>query len=198
MMAGFIRYAILNPYWQVPDDLVQNTIAANVLNQGVGYLRGGGYQVFADWREDTPPLDPAKVDWHAVREGRTKVHVRQLPGGSNFMGKVKFEFPNPQGIYLHDTPDKDLMDRDARQLSSGCVRMSDAPKMHRWLMGAPLPARTRGDPEQVVPLPQMVPIYITYLTAIPQGQEIVFHSDPYGRDGMQLAAADTDGQADRP
>ena len=199
MMAGFIRTAILNPYWQVPDDLVKNTISANVLDRGVGYLAGGGYQVFADWRPDAPLLDPARVDWRAVHEGRAKVHVRQLPGGNNFMGKVKFEFPNPQGIYLHDTPDKDLMQRDARQLSSGCVRMEDAARMHSWLMRAPLPGRVRGAPEQVAPLPEMVPIYITYLTAMPQGQEIVFHADPYGRDGTQLAAADTGGtRTDRP
>jgi murein L,D-transpeptidase YcbB/YkuD len=198
MMAGFIRYAILNPYWQVPDDLVKNTIAANVLDRGVGYLRNGGYQVLSDWRDDAPLLDPAAVDWRAVHEGRARVHVRQLPGGSNFMGKVKFEFPNPQGIYLHDTPDKDLMNRDARQLSSGCVRMQDAGKMHRWLMGKPLPARTRGDPEQVEQLPEMVPIYITYLTALPRGDRIVFQDDPYGRDGVQLAAVDDGARADRP
>lgn len=197
MMAGFIRQAILNPYWQVPDDLVQNSIAANVLNQGVRYLKNGGYQVFTDWSEKEQ-LDPNEVDWHAVREGRKKVHVRQLPGGSNFMGKVKFEFPNPQGIYLHDTPEKNLMSRELRQFSSGCVRMSDAGKMHRWLMGTQLPTGLR-DPEQAKPLPEMVPIYITYLTAMPKGGTIAFNADPYGRDGVQLAAVTNGGaRTDRP
>jgi murein L,D-transpeptidase YcbB/YkuD len=196
MIAGFVRYAILNPYWQVPDDLVRNTIAANVLERGVGYLRNGGYQVFADWRDDAALIDPATVDWHAVHDGRTKVHVRQLPGGDNFMGKVKFEFPNAQGIYLHDTPDKQLMALDSRQLSSGCVRMEDAARMHRWLMGAPLPTRLR-EAEQVVQLPELVPIYVTYLTAMPNGTDIAFHGDVYGRDGVQLAAADR-ARVDRP
>lgn len=198
MMAGFIRQAILNPYWNVPDDLVQNNIASNVLERGVGYLTSGGYQVFSDWSAKTR-LDPKTVDWRAVREGRERVHVRQLPGGENFMGKVKFEFPNAQGIYLHDTPDKHLMKLVARQQSSGCVRLEDAAKMHRWLMGKPLPAKLRGDPEQAVPLPQMVPVYITYLTAMPRGTEVVFQSDPYSRDGVQLASAATDRPlADRP
>lgn len=199
MMAGFIRYAIVNPYWNVPDDLVQKTIAANVLDKGNSYLKNGGYQVLADWRADAPLLDPAKVDWRAVHEGRAKVHVRQLPGGSNFMGKVKFEFPNAHGIYLHDTPDKHLLRLDERQLSSGCVRLEDAGKMHRWLMGKPLPSRVRGDPEQTVPLPEMVPIYITYLTAMPESRQIVFRGDPYGRDGTQLAAVDSGrARSDRP
>ena len=197
MMAGFVRYAILNPYWNIPDDLVRDTIAANVLDRGVGYLRSGGYEVFSDW-DAARKLDPAAVDWRAVRAGAARVHVRQLPGGSNFMGKVKFEFPNAQGIYLHDTPDKHLLREDARQFSSGCVRLEDAGRMHRWLMGAPLPGRVR-EAEQVVQLPEMVPIYITYLTAIPQGTTIAFHGDVYGRDGVQLAAVDTDrARSDRP
>ncbi len=198
MMAGFVRHAILNPYWHVPDDLVRTTIASQVLQRGVGYLKGGGYQVFSGWGPDADLLDPAKVDWRAVQDGTRRVHVRQLPGGDNFMGKVKFEFPNPLGIYLHDTPDKHLLKLDERQLSSGCVRLEDAAKMHRWLMQEPLPSRVR-EAEKFVNLPEMVPIYITYLTAMPQGGTIAFHDDPYGRDGVQLAAVDSDqARADRP
>ena len=189
LMAGYIRYAILNPYWNIPNDLVQDTIAPNVLNYGLGYLKQGRYQVLADWRSDAPLLDPKKVDWTAVREGLANVHVRQLPGGDNFMGKVKFEFPNPQGIYLHDTPDMHLMKLDERQLSSGCVRLEDAGRMHRWLMGKPLPAKVK-EAEQMVDLPEPVPIYITYLTAFPEGMQIAFRDDPYGLDGgVRLAAA---------
>jgi murein L,D-transpeptidase YcbB/YkuD len=189
IMSGFIRYAILNPYWNIPSDLVQNTIAPNVLNRGLGYLKQGRYQVLADWRDDAPVMDPKKVDWVAVRNGVANVHVRQLPGGDNFMGKVKFEFPNPQGIYLHDTPDMHLMKLDERQLSSGCVRLEDAGRMHRWLMGKPLPSGTK-DAEKMVNLPEPVPIYITYLTVFPEGPAIAFRDDPYGLDdGVRLAAA---------
>ena len=70
--------------------------------------------------------------------------------------------------------------------------------MHRWLMGEPLPGRVR-EAEKVVPLPEIVPIYITYLTAIPDGQAIAFRDDPYGLDGTQLAAVDSErARADRP
>lgn len=189
MMAGYIRYAILNPYWNIPNDLVQETIAANVLDRGLGYLKQGRYQVLAGWSEDAPVLDPKEVDWLAVRKGLANVHVRQLPGGDNFMGKVKFEFPNPQGIYLHDTPDMHLMKLDERQLSSGCVRLEDAGRMHRWLMGKSLPSGGK-DAEKMVNLPEPVPIYITYLTAYPEGSVIAFRDDPYGLDeGVRLATA---------
>ena len=183
MMAGFIRHAILNPYWNVPEDLVRQRIAWNVLDKGLGYLRGGGYEVLPDW-EATRPIDPARVDWRAVQDGRAEVRVRQLPGGSNFMGRVKFEFPNPQGIYLHDTPEKNLMARDERTASSGCVRLEDAQRLGRWLMGKPLPRRV-SEPEKRVDLPEPVPVYLTYLTVVPERSGgLAFQGDPYRRDGL--------------
>ena len=190
MMAGWIRWAIENPYWEVPNDITRNEIAPHVVKSGVGYLKAHGYQVLADWSGDSPVIDPNTVDWQAVRDGQRAVHVRQLPGGENFMGKVKFEFPNPKGIYLHDTPAKQLMKEDARQLSHGCIRMEDAGRMHSWLMGEPIP--TDAAPEEKIPLAKPVPIYVTYLTAVPAGAgEIVFHDDPYGRDdNVRLATAD--------
>lgn len=181
MMAGFIRYAIVNPYWNVPDDLVRSRISYNVLTKGLGYLRGGGYQVMSGWEDDAHPLDPAFVDWQAVSTGAAPPRVRQLPGGSNFMGTVKFMFPNALGIYLHDTPDKALMAADARQLSSGCVRLEDAARLGRWLMGKSLPRQLRT-PEQRLELAEPVPVYITYLTAMPENGRIAFREDTYGRD----------------
>jgi murein L,D-transpeptidase YcbB/YkuD len=104
------------------------------------------------------------------------------------MGKVKFEFPNSQGIYLHDTPNKELLRLDGRQLSNGCVRLEDAARFGRWLLDKRLPA-TGKKPEQRIDLPQLVPIYITYLTAIPENGTIAFHSDVYGRDGATRFAS---------
>ena len=120
LMAGFIRFAIVNPYWNVPEDLVQLRIAGNVLAKGTGYLRGGGYQVLSDWSDKPAVVDPARIDWQAVAARRQPApRVRQLPGKGNFMGRVKFMFPNDLGIYLHDTPDRHLLLDDVRQHSSG-------------------------------------------------------------------------------
>lgn len=202
MMAGFIRYAIVNPYWNVPDDLVRSRIAYNVNARGLTYLRDSGYQVLSDWSDKPKVVDPATIDWRAVEAGGPAPRVRQLPGGSNFMGVVKFEFPNPQGIYLHDTPDKDLLRKDARQFSSGCVRLEDAPRLGHWLLNRPLPRRSRAtEPEQKIELPEIVPVYITYLTAMPENGEIAFRSDVYARDtqggGTRLAHNDR-AATDRP
>ena len=187
MMAGFLRHAIVNPYWNIPHDLVQRNIATNVLDQGMGYLKDRGYEVLSDYSDNPELVDPRKVDWQAVAAGTQQLRVRQKPGGDNFMGKVKYEFPNPQGIYLHDTPDRHLLKEDARQLSSGCVRLEDADKLGQWLLGKKLP-KAGKKPEQRVELPEIVPIYITYLTAMPTESGIAFRTDIYGRDSVpQLA-----------
>lgn len=183
MLAGYVRHAIVNPFWNVPDDMIRGKIASNVLSRGPGYLRTAGYQVLSDWSPTAAPIDPASVDWRKVASGQRETRIRQLPSAGNAMGRVKFEFPNPLGIYLHDTPDKGLMLKDQRQFSSGCVRLEDAERLGRWLMQGPLKTSSNA-PEQKIGLPKLVPIYITYLTARPEAGRIALGPDPYGRDGV--------------
>src|SRR5690606_16843561 len=112
IMAGYIRYAVFNPYWNVPPELLRRNIAPRARAQGQTYLNRGGYQVVSEWAADADVLPSTGIDWRAVEAGQLDIKVRQLPGGANAMGKAKFEFPNPEGIYLHDTPDKSLMLKD--------------------------------------------------------------------------------------
>ena len=181
MMSGYIRYAILNPYWNLPADFTRDRLAPRVLKGGEAYLRKGGYQVMSDWTDHATLVDPQTIDWTAIAAGATDLRVRQLPGAGNSMGRVKFEFPNQLGIYLHDTPEQELMGKETRLYSSGCVRLEDAQRLGRWLFQGAMPAADA--PEQRVDLPKVVPVYVTYLTLQPQddGQVIVL-GDPYGRD----------------
>jgi murein L,D-transpeptidase YcbB/YkuD len=98
------------------------------------------------------------------------------------MGRMKFMFPNSQGIWLHDTPEKEKIEDAARLQSNGCVRLEDAPRFERWLFYGRAPKPQGARPEQKVNLPTPVPIYITYLTAVPSGTSIVYFDDFYGRD----------------
>ncbi|AJR25155.1 cell wall degradation protein [Sphingobium sp. YBL2] len=181
MMAGMVRYATLNPYWNVPSDLVERKLAPRMLNgASLTKLR---YEALSDWSANAQKLEPAAIDWRAVADGRTELRVRQLPGGDNAMGKVKFMFPNDLGIYLHDTPSRDLLAKPARQFSNGCVRLEDAQRLGRWFFGKPLKPDS-DKPEQHVPLPQPVPVYLTYLTAVPTAGGVQFMPDVYGRDGI--------------
>jgi murein L,D-transpeptidase YcbB/YkuD len=190
MLASTIYYATLNPYWHVGADMVRSLIAKNVLDQGLGYLKTHGYQVMpADPNDDTL-LDPAKVDWRAVADGRLLVRVRQLPGPANSMGRLKIPFQNDEDIYLHDTPSKALFAQDDRNLSHGCIRLEDAERLGRWLMDRE-PETASKEPEQHELLPTPVPIYLTYLTAQVKDGQLAFVDDVYRRDtagGSQVAA----------
>jgi L,D-transpeptidase YcbB len=162
-------YATLNPYWNVTPDLTRTLIAPNVLRLGYSYLRDRGYEVVTDFGKDAQVLPPESVDWRAVAQGRAHVLVRQRPGPANSMGRVKFGFENSEGIYLHDTPKKELFAQDDRSLSHGCVRLEDAPRLARWLLGRD-PHPEGKAPEQYVPVPGGVPILITYLPPMGSSQ----------------------------
>jgi murein L,D-transpeptidase YcbB/YkuD len=186
MMAATIKFTALNPYWQLPADLAAERVAPNVVKEGLGYLREHGYVVLSDWGDQAEPIDPSTVDWEAVAEGRMLVRLRQNPGPNNAMGRMKFMFPNPQGIYLHDTPNKELLNEEARLFSGGCVRLEDAPRLAKWMYGKPLSWRG-AKTEQAVLLPEPVPVYLIYQTAVPSGDEVHFFPDIYGKDHSQLA-----------
>ncbi|MEO7364904.1 MAG: L,D-transpeptidase family protein [Sphingomicrobium sp.] len=186
MMAAQLRYASVNPYWNVPPELVIKLIAPNVLKQGVTYLKDRRYEVLNDWSDEATALDPSTVDWQAAADGRKVIRVRQLPGPANSMGKVKYMMPNDFGIYLHDTPHKELFADDNRWVSNGCIRLEDAPRLGAWLMGG-LPAPHDPDRPDRVDLPDPVPVYVTYLTVAAGPQGIVFRPDPYRRDPAVIA-----------
>ena len=186
-IASSVQYAVLNPYWNVPDDLVRRRIAPNVLQHGLAYLRQKGYELLSDYGDDAQPVDPATVDWTAVAAGRRELRVRQLPGAANMMGALKFMFPNSNGIYLHDTPERELFAGEDRRQSSGCIRLEDAQRLGEWLFGRRLATRS-AEPEVRVDLPEPVPVYVTYQTVVPGAQGLVFRSDVYNRDSAELAA----------
>jgi murein L,D-transpeptidase YcbB/YkuD len=160
-LKSVLNYETLNPYWHVTPDLAKTVIAPRVLKDGDAYLRQQGYQVVSAFAVDARVLPADSVDWKAVAAGETKVYIRQLPGPANSLGHFKFDLPNGEGIYLHDTPKKELFAQDKRDLSHGCVRLEDAQRLARWLLGKDPPAASV--PEENILLPRPVPITISYL-----------------------------------
>jgi L,D-transpeptidase YcbB len=115
---------------------------------------------------------------------------RQRPGADNALGHVKFVFPNPYNVYLHDTPADRLFERRGRAFSHGCVRVEQPEALASYVL--------RGDPdwdqpriaeamqrgvEQAVKLRAPIPVHIVYFTAwVDAGGGIQFRSDVYGYD----------------
>jgi murein L,D-transpeptidase YcbB/YkuD len=186
MMNAFVRYVALNPYWNSPPDITARKLAPKVLLRGRAYLNQQGYEVVDQFGPGARVLNPMSVDWKGVVAGRVQVNLRQKPGPANSMGRMKFMFPNVQGIWLHDTPEKEKIEEAARLQSNGCVRLEDARRLERWLFNGRAPNPKGARPEQKVTLPAPVPLYITYLTAVPSGTSIVYFDDFYGKDDAQM------------
>lgn len=185
MMAVLMRTAKANPYWNVPPDMIASLTAKRVLDQGVSYLDNFHYEVLANWSPEASVTDPKTINWRQVAAGRSDIRVRQLPGPWNSMGEMKFEMPNDYGIYLHDTPIKEVFDKDDRWISNGCVRLEDYQRFASWVFGR-MP-QVSSELEQVIALPKPVPVYMTYLTVAPSpGNGIAFRPDRYGFDAQAM------------
>ena len=186
MMAAYIRHVSVNPYWNVPPELVRSLIGPRVLAQGVSYLTDREYQVLSSYGDDAQVLDPNSIDWQAVVDGRTDVRLRRLPSPANSMGAMKFMLPNYFGIYLHDTPEKAHFAKGELWISNGCVRVEDYKRLASWLFNGAVPTGSNPKVEEDVALPQPVPVYMTYLTVAPTANGVRFLADPYGKDAALM------------
>ncbi|MBK5927207.1 L,D-transpeptidase family protein [Rhodobaculum claviforme] len=136
------------------------------------------------------------VDFAAHSARSLPYNLRQPPGPRNPLGKVKFMFPNPHAIYLHDTPDRHLFDRARRAMSNGCIRLRD-PEAFAHVLLAPQVADPVAEFERIhrsgrqtrVYLDDPVPVHLVYRTAFTDAQgALVFREDVYGRDARVHAA----------
>jgi murein L,D-transpeptidase YcbB/YkuD len=159
-----------NPVWTVPPRIVQLELLPR-LRRDPGYLQRNQIRV---------AINP-----------NTGVRVyRQAPGPLNPLGAVRFNFPNADSVYLHDTPNKELFDRAVRTFSHGCVRVERALDLAAYLLaGQPGWTRDRIDAvvasgeSQTVRLSTPVPIDLVYWTAwVDSNGVLQFRDDPYARD----------------
>jgi murein L,D-transpeptidase YcbB/YkuD len=181
-----IRYLVFNPYWNVPDSIVRNEIAATGA-EDPARLEEEGFEVLSGWDDDAEAIDPWAVDWEADRIG---YRVRQRPGPDNALGRVKFMFPNRYSVYLHDTPARSRFEDPRRALSHGCVRVADPNALAEVLLSTTeawpaerivqaMNARER----KAVRLDTPVPVHLLYFTAWVDGEGVIhFRDDVYGRD----------------
>lgn len=190
IVASTIHYAIANPYWHVPDHLVRK-FAPRIAKEGEAFMKRNGYEVLTDFGPNAQPVPISSVDWKAVAAGTTKVLVRQKPNNINSMGKMKFPFPNREGIYLHDTPLKEYFSMADRSLSNGCIRVEDYRRLAYWIFGRDV-AAAGSEPEQHISAPRGVPVYVTYLTMVPDATGMATFTDRYGWDRPGVLAGGMD------
>jgi murein L,D-transpeptidase YcbB/YkuD len=155
-----------------------------------GSLLTDGIEVLQGWGASEKVIDPLSIDWSRLSRNYLPYHLRQEPGPSNPLGRVKFMFPNKFGVYLHDTPSRGLFTRSVRTFSSGCIRLENAKQLAlRLLEGdADWPAEKilaamESGQEQTVRLLRPIRVHLLYWTAWADERGTVqFRDDIYGRD----------------
>ncbi len=168
MVSSAIDSIVLNPPWHVPDDIARREI----LPKGAAYMRAR----------------------HFVWQGGRLV---QQAGPRAALGRVKFNFPNPYAVYLHDTPSKASFGLAQRTASHGCVRLQHPVELAKLVAGQePGLSAERVDKALAsgrtvwLKLAYPVPVRLLYLTAEAKGGEVVYLPDVYGWDARMLALLD--------
>lgn len=181
-----IRYLVFNPYWNVPDSIVRNAIAATGA-EDPARREEERFEVLSGWDDDAEAINPWAVDWEADRIG---YRVRLRPGPDHAFGRVKFMFPNRYSVYLHDTPARSRFEDLRRALSHGCVRVGDPNALaevllsttEAWPVERIVQAMTARE-RKAVRLDTPVPVHLLYFTAWVDGEGVIhFRDDVYGRD----------------
>jgi murein L,D-transpeptidase YcbB/YkuD len=195
VFSDMMTYLVINPYWNIPTSIaVRDKLP--ILKKDPGYLAGNNIKVFEGWETGARELDPYGIDWEKVTEDNFPFRLRQDPGPSNALGRIKFMFPNKFNVYLHDTPSRELFNQAVRNFSSGCIRIEEPLDLAEYLLRADpgwsrpaiLAAIERGV-EQTVRLPEPIRVYILYCTAwVDDDGRVQFRKDIYERDQVVAEA----------
>ncbi|MGF7161761.1 murein L,D-transpeptidase YcbB/YkuD [Rhodoligotrophos appendicifer] len=187
-----MSYIVFNPYWNVPTSIAVNEYLPK-LKANPAALAAQNFEVVRGETE----ISPYSVSWANYGRGNFPFVLRQKPGPKNALGRLKFMFPNPYNIYIHDTPAKSLFDRDNRFFSHGCMRVQNPEELAKVILSHDDPSWTMERIEQelkvnrnkAVRLKKAIPVYVTYLTAWANKDRAVnFRKDVYGRDQELLVA----------
>ncbi len=170
-----IEHLVFNPYWNVPNGIRKEELEPKLAEDPFYYLEMG---------------------YETVSDSNGREYVRQKPGEKNALGRVKFLFPNPHDVYLHDTPEKPWFDWPTRAFSHGCVRLSKPMEFAQYL----LENEGRWDPEKIdrfyekegetwLRLEQSVPVHLEYFVVrVDDHGKANFLMDPYHRDKERLVS----------
>lgn len=193
-----MKYMVLNPFWNVPVKLATEDKLPQ-LRRDPDALRVSGFEVKPAGSDAF--VDVAQIDWSGVTRRNFSYLLRQRPGPGNALGQIKFMMPNPFAVYLHDTNDRSLFNKQERSFSSGCIRLSQPLDLAEWVLrnegrdtdAADVRARVAGGETSTLHLRNPLPVYIVYFTAFQDDDDVVvFRRDIYKRDQAIVDALRSD------
>ncbi len=193
-LKGTIRALNFFPYWRVPTSVATLDLIPRLLREPE-YLAEEGIRIY-DGSYDGPEIPQSQINWGSV--DATRIRFKQDPGERNALGLVRLDMSNEHGVYMHDTPMKNLFQQAGRAFSAGCVRVQGVFDLAEWIAqyepGWERPGQVRAvlDAGQALDLQltRPVPVIFAYITAWaePDG-EVNFRHDLYNRDGSAAVAA---------
>lgn len=198
LMSSALNNVVVNPPWNVPTSLVRQDIVPKA-RYDAGYFQRHGYTVLSGWSNEAEVVDPSMIDWSMISPNNFPYRLRQAPGASNSLGRFKFNMPSSDAIYLHDTPNHGLFQKDIRALSSGCVRVNKASDLANMLLqdagwnDARVSSTLKQGDTTYVNIRQRVPVQLYYLTAWvaddgkPQFRTDIYNYDKTVRSGAQIS-----------
>jgi L,D-transpeptidase YcbB len=167
---------VVHPTWTIPSSLIKEEVGPMIARSPAA-ARARGYT----WTGSGPSLS-----------------VVQKAGPNAALGYMKIDMPNPDAIFLHDTPNRTLFARYPRAFSHGCLRTERAMEFGILLgilqsgqEAEDLAAIIKQGKTQKVPFKESIPVAITYFTyGTGMDGKLQAFADLYGRDAPILASMD--------
>ena len=179
---------VFSPNWNVPESIIRKEMLPKLVDDP-GFLQRQDIQVVGTSGE---VIDENAVDWFD-ESALARLHFRQAPGPKNALGLVKFQFPNSFDVYMHDTPQDALFNKERRALSHGCIRLENPVALAEYVLRDnpewttdKIAAAMNAGQEHAVPLKKHLPVHIGYFTAwVNSDGSVTYTDDPYGLDEVQ-------------
>jgi murein L,D-transpeptidase YcbB/YkuD len=182
-----------NPYWTVPVSIVRRDLIP-LMQKDPDYVANEHIRIFDIHGNQ---LKASQINWYS--NDAVNYMFKQDPGDFNSLGSIRIDFPSKDGVYMHDTPLKNLFGEDMRFHSSGCVRVQNVRQLVDWLL-RDTPGWSRQQIDAAIKsgdridakLAKPVPVYWIYVTAWATPDGVVqFRDDIYNRDGLGQYATTT-------
>jgi L,D-transpeptidase YcbB len=181
MLNAIMSNVVINPGWNVPPTIMEEEVVPGIARRGGGYLSRRGLKAFYHGHE---------VDGSRINKNNYKAFsIQQKPGLNSALGAVKFNLPNPQAIYLHDTPHREDFVKYYRAYSSGCIRVSKPRDFAEFVINDSSYSKNNIDSmirrkiTKEVPLKQKVEVHIVYLTnGLDSLGNVLYLRDIYSKD----------------
>jgi len=182
---GQMEYFITNPAWHVPHSISSRELLPKIASDST-YLQRHNYTVLDKNRQ---PVQ-GKIDWSGVNRENFNYFIRQGGGRGNALGSIKFIFPNPYNVYIHDTPSKSKFKSEIRAFSHGCMRLENPVDLAHYLIESEneissdsLTVLMNKRSRKQINLSEPVPVFVRYVTCEANKKgNITFYKDIYGKD----------------